>query len=101
MAQKKEYVPNKVFVFTCLLDNEFCNIEKTIYTKPFSVDKTLNERIDIVKQHYFTQEKIKELKEELINKIKNTENPFKIFCSDVDSGYDVTEEQLFKFDENK
>ena len=101
MAQKKEYVPNKVFKFVCYLDNEFCKFEKTIYTTPFSDDKTLNERIDIVKQHYFTQEKIKELKEELINKIKNSKNPFDIFCSDVDSGYNVTEEQLFKFNKNK
>ena len=57
---------------------------------------------EVACQFYTYNEVIEELKEELIEKIRNSENPFvDIFCSNVDSDYDVTEEELFKFDENK
>ena len=40
---------------------------------------------------------IEELKQYFIEQIQNSDNPFYISCVDTDSGYNVTEEQLFKW----
>ena len=40
---------------------------------------------------------IDEMKKKLVDKIMAEENPFHISCVDVDGGYLVTEDQLFKF----
>ena len=37
-------------------------------------------------------------KQELIKKIQECDNPFYIFCSDRDGGYNVTEDKLFNLD---
>lgn len=99
MVKEKKYVPNDVFEFTCTLKYGLGVIEETIYTKPFPNGKKLEECEEIVERHYFTKEKIKELKEQLIDRIQKCNNPFDIYCSDFDGDYNVTEEQLFKFDE--
>ena len=99
MVKENKYVPNDVFVFGCNLKYEFGDINQTIYTKPFSRSKNVDERANIVKKHYFTKEKINELKQKVIERIQNCDNPFDIYLNDFDGDYNVTEEQLFKFDE--
>jgi len=94
MDYKKKYVPNDVFRFKINLDIEMEDI--TVYTKPFPEDESYELCKQIVEDKYFTQERINELKENLIKKIRETENPFDISCTDIDSGYNVTKEELFK-----
>lgn len=91
---EKKYVPNDVFRFSIYLGIKMEDI--TVYTKPFPEYEPYELCEQIVKDKYFTQERINELKENLIKKIRETENPFDIICSDTDSGYNVTEEELFK-----
>ena len=107
----KEYVDNDVFKFRIHLDDKFCADELTVYTKPFpdlpdlgSIGseedwyKEYNKQEEIVKNKYFTQQKIDELKLKLIQKIQECKNPFKISCVDRDGGYNITEDQLFNLD---
>ena len=98
----KKYVDNDVFVFDCALNWDLSRIDGiTIYTKPFpsegfvSTDEELDAAEETVIKKYFTQERINELKQELIQKIQECENPFEICCVDTDGGYIVTEEMLF------
>lgn len=102
----KEYVDNDVFVFRLGLPWELANLEIPIYTNPSPEpwhkdydpenDFTLDEREDMVRDAYFTPERIKELKIQLIKKIEEWDNPFEhISCVDVDGGYNVTEDKLF------
>ena len=108
----KEYVENDVFVFRLGLPWELANLEIPIYTNPAPQpwhkdydpgnDFTLDEIEDMVKKSYFTPERIKELKNELIKKIEESENPFvSISCADYDGGYNVTEDELFHVDWKK
>lgn len=99
MAKEKKYVPNDVFVFACNLKYELGDINQIIYTKPFSRGKNANDCANVVEKHYFTKEKINELKQKVIERIQNCDNPFDIYLTDFDGDYNVTEEQLFKFDE--
>lgn len=98
----KKFVDNDVFVFDCTLKLDLSRINDiTIYTKPFhskwyvSTDEELDEVEETVRKKYFTQERINELKKELIQKIQECENPFEISCVDRDGGYNVTEDMLF------
>ena len=98
----KKFVDNDVFVFDCTLKLDLSRINDiTIYTKPFpskgfaSTDKELDAVEETVMKKYFTQERINELKQELIQKIQECENPFEISCVDRDGGYNVTEDMLF------
>ena len=98
----KKYVPNDVFRFRISLKED--SVERTVYTKPFPeieketeddfYDEMRNQEL-LVQKKYFTKERIEELKEELIRKIRESDNPFEIFCVDTDSGYNVTQEELF------
>ena len=99
----KEYVPNDVFKYRI-------NFEKfkevSVYVKPFSsspyesnltweqIEDEFTRREDLVKEKYFTKEKINELKKEFIKMIEDSENPFYIYCYDTDEGYNVTEDEL-------
>lgn len=106
---EKEYVDNDVFKYRIELRWDIDWLpDITVYTKPFPEPwhkdydpnkdtLTLEEQEDLVQEKYFTQEKINELKKQLIAKIESTENPFAICCVDVDGGYNVTEDELFKF----
>lgn len=105
----KEYVDNDVFQFRIQIDNDLINKEITVYTKPFPEFilgelsekewyKKYNKQEKLVQEKFFTQEKINELKQELIKRIQECKNPFNICCVDRDSGYNVTEDQLFNLD---
>lgn len=98
---EKKYVPNEVFVYSVWFEH-YKRIP--VYVKPFpedysltdeQMDRQMHEHEDLVQSKYFTKEKIEELKEILIKKIRESENPFKIDCVDIDGGYNVTQEQLF------
>ena len=98
----KKYVDNDVFVFDCVLKWDLSRINDiTIYTKPFPskgfvmTEEELNMAEETVREKYFTQERINELKQQLIQKIQECENPFEISCVDMDGGYNVTEDMLF------
>ena len=98
----EKYVDNDVFVFDCVLKWDLSRINDiTIYTKPFpskgfvATDEELNAAEETVIKKYFTQEKINEFKQQLIQKIQECENPFEICCMDMDGGYNVTEDMLF------
>lgn len=100
MSEKK-YVDNDVFRFRISLQDD--TMDRTVYTKPFpniiaSTDEefydAMQKEEDLVEEKYFTKERIEELKEEFIRKIRDTENPFNICCVDRDGGYNVTEDEL-------
>ena len=105
MEDNKKYVDNDVFKFRIQLKN--VAIEKTVYTTPFpdipifasdeDIEEESRREQTLVKEKYFTKERIEELKQYFINQIQNSDNPFYIACVDTDSGYNVTEEQLFKW----
>ena len=95
--EKKRYVPNEVFKFYVELD--FSLPEITVFTKPFPEANSIEEyesREKYVQEKYFTKECINKIKEILIKKIQENDNPFHITCTDRDSGYNVTEDELFK-----
>lgn len=105
--EEKKYVPNDVFKYRLSLKTEIDSQYITVYTKPFpnpwdknydeSKALNLDEQEDLVQEKYFNKERIAELKQKLIEKIMAEENPFDIYCVDTDGGYNVTEDQLFKF----
>lgn len=88
----KEYIPNNVFKFRVHINIDLPEI--SVYTDSKIIDE------EYVKEQYFTEEKLKELKEDLINAIKTNDNIFDIYCSDIDSNYKVTEDQLFEIKQN-
>ena len=79
-------VKNDVFVFIAKvnLDKSIC-----VYVKP---DKYTEEEVE---NCYFTKNKIQELKDYFIKKIQESENPFTIYCSDIDGDHNITEKELF------
>ena len=103
----KKYVPNDVFKYRV-------NFEKfkeiIVYVKPFpplpnesdlsweQIKDEFTRREELVKEKYFTKEKIDELKKEFIKMIEETENPFLIYCYDEDSEYNVSEDELFNLE---
>ena len=102
----KKFVDNDVFVFDCVLEWDLSRINHiTVYTKPFpsagfiSTDEELNAAEELVQKKYFTQERINELKQQLIQRIQECENPFDICCVDMDGGYNVTEVMLFDYED--
>ena len=95
MAKKKKQVPNEVFIYDLYLNQDFCVTRKTVYTKPFERGTPLGYRNGKVVGSYFTKEKIEELKQELIQKIKDCDNPFSITFVDHNRDCNVSEEELF------
>lgn len=106
--ESRHYVDNNVWKFRIDLKNHYT--EKTIYTQPFpdfplgeykseeQVQKFYDDQEDLVQEKYFTPERIQEFKDYFCKLIQEDENPFYISCVDTDSGWNVTEEQLFKLD---
>lgn len=106
MNLKNKIIENEVFKFRISFE-KFKDIN--IYVKPFpnlndagltddEIENECGRREDLVKEKYFTKEKIDELKKEFIKMIEESDNPFYIFCYDTDGNYNITEEQLFKID---
>ena len=110
---ENKYVDNDVWKYRIELNWDIKSIEKTIFTKPFpdyyempieksmkyqTQEKYFDEQEEIVKEKYFTKERIEELKEIFIKRIQESENPFSINCVDTDGGWNVTEEELFSLD---
>ena len=98
----EKFVDNDVFRFRISLVDD--SIEETVYTKPLpDIEANSNvecfdavmEQINFIEKKYFTKDKIEELKEIFIKKIRESENPFDISCVDMDGGYNITEDQLF------
>ena len=105
--KQQGYVDNDVFKFRIDLKSHY--IEKTIYTQPFpeypplgasneEYRKFYDDQEDLVQEKYFTKERIQELKDYFCKLIQEDENPFYISCVDKDSGYRVTEKDLFNLD---
>jgi len=108
---EKKYVDNDVWVYNIRLKET--NINKTLYTKPFTeywlLDESERDKYEdsyeywdkneeFVKERYFTPERIQEYKDYFCKLIQESENPFSINCVDTDSGYNVTEDKLFNLD---
>lgn len=105
----KNFVDNDVWRYRVELKEEMSLDDITVYTNPFpqpwhkNYDPnkdtlSLDEKMNLVKEKYFTKEKINELKQKLVDKIMSEETPFDISCVDVDGGYNVTEDELFKIE---
>ena len=103
--EEKKYVPNDVWKFSVVIDDSIADRYVCVYTNPIPPDEqrlvndlmwTPDPRENLVKEKYFTQERIDEMKRELIKRIEECENPFIINCVDKDGNYNVTEEQLLK-----
>ena len=91
LSSDNEVVPNDVYKFSvCLNTRISMNKGITVYTPPMH-----GQASELVKEQYFTQERIDELKEQLIEQIKEDPNPFDIYCYDIDGDYRVTERELF------
>lgn len=102
--KNNKIIENEVFKFRISFE-KFKNIN--IYVKPFpnltdagltydEIENECEQREDLVKEKYFTKEKIDELKKEFIKMIEESDNPFYIFCYDTDGNYNITEDQLLK-----
>lgn len=106
--KEKKYVDNDVFKFRCTLRGNIAVFDVTVFTKPFDNDNDYelsligcDENEKLVQKKYFTPERISELKHKLIQEIQECQNPFDIYCIDVDGGYNVTEDQLFDLEKGK
>lgn len=100
MAKKKKQVQNEGFTYDIYLNPDLWVSRRTVYTKPFSTkplkrDDYLNYCSKKVIGSYFTKEKIEELKQELIQKIKDCDNPFSMTFVDHNRDCNVSEEELF------
>ena len=82
-------VPNDAYTFSITLADELRK-EITVFTPPMDENQE-----ELVQEQYFTQERIDELKEQIIKQIRESKNPFDIYCTDVDGNYRVTKGQLF------
>ena len=102
----KVYLENNVYKFRISFDK---SLETSVYVKSFpdltgsnlTFEQRENEyrrREQLVKEKYFTKEKIDEYKKEFIKMIEETENPFDIYCYDEDAGYKITENELTNLD---
>lgn len=107
--KEKKYVENDMFKFRCALRGYIAVLDVTVFTKPFDNDNDdymlsiigHDENEKLVKKKYFTPERINELKLKLIQKIQECQNPFDIYCTDIDGGYKVTEDELFDLEKGE
>ena len=101
--EKEDFVPNDVFKYRVSL--RWAD-DISVYVKPFPKPwdegykeeeaLSLEDKKRIVREKYFSADRIEELKRKVIEAIMEEDNPFDIYCTDTDSGYLVTEEQLFE-----
>ena len=88
--ENKEYVPNDVYRFRIYPTVEIDDI--TVYIDEGAFNKDENK----VLEAYFTPERKSEILLKYIKKLLNTPNAIEIYCTDLDGGYKVTKEQIFK-----
>lgn len=88
----EEFVRNDVYTFLVSIN---LNKEVSVYTREGAFLGKYEDDEEEVQERYFTKERIEELKREFVKKIQETENPFEIYCVDVDGDYNVTEDQIF------
>lgn len=91
LEAKEIYVPNDVYKFRISLSLIEID-DMNVYVEPGAFDRDEKK----VKNAFFNQDRIDELKQQLIDLIMETKNPFEIHCCDLDGGYRVTKEQIFK-----
>lgn len=96
----KEYVDNRVYTFepVIMIEMDYINVPVDFDTSEKYVDDNdlyADERE--VERQYFTKERLAKLKDELLERIKETEpeDLFNIICRDTDSGWNYTREELF------
>lgn len=89
METKNNMVPNDVYLFNASLN---IDLDVPVYVDEDAFD---NDE-DCVREEYFTKERIEELKDIFIQMIRNSENPFDICCTDIDGGYNITEDMIFR-----
>lgn len=98
MSRKTEYTD--VYKFNIVPDADICTMYERVYVKPFDIpgsDEThIDPREEIVKRKYFTKERIDELKQELIKRIQECNNPFTIYCSDFDAYAVSTDNEIIE-----
>lgn len=96
----EQYVDNRVYMFEPII-----MLEMDYITVPVDYDVS-QKYVDLhdlcadereVERQYFTKERLEQLKNELLKKIKETEpeDIFNIICRDTDAGWNYTREQLF------
>lgn len=98
MSRETEYTD--VYKFNIVPDADICTMSERVYVKPFDIpgsDEThIDPREEIVKRKYFTKERIDKLKQELIKRIQECDNPFTIYCSDFDAYAVSTDNEIIE-----
>ena len=77
-------------------------LEVSVYTRPDVIPHALDKE-EVVKKKYFTEQRLEDLKADLIRKISDmpAKELFDISCADLDGGYNITEEQIFEIKDNE
>lgn len=77
-------------------------LEISVYTRPNVISPALDKE-EVVKEKYFTEQRLEDLKAELIRQISElpAKELFAILCVDLDGGYNITEEQIFEIQDNE
>lgn len=92
----------QVYKFNITPDIDLLSMSEWVYVKPFHVEEEDDETYhpdpgeDMVKDAYFTQERIDELKRELIRRIEESNCPFTIICSDYDEYYVSNDKEILE-----
>lgn len=84
-----------IFKFHVYIDEP---LEVFVYTNNdhFKDVDNLYEGEDKIREKYFTQERIDELKRKMCERIMSQDNPFQISCADYDGDYYVDESELLE-----
>ena len=98
---EKKIVDNDVFVFGVEPNYSYIHEDVYVYMHPDDVKEIRRRTEDDegeVQRLYFDAERCEKMKQELIDKIQavNATELFAISCTDLDGGYNITEEQLFR-----
>lgn len=100
-----EYVDNDVYKYRVSLDINYPEI--VVYTKPLEPCRNvenifrddyekMKENLERkVKEKYFTEKRLHQIKKDICDKIMGGEYPLNIYLDDTDGGYNVTEDMLF------
>lgn len=93
-------VDNDVYKFRLYPKVDY--LEVSVYTRPDAISPALDKEV-VVKNRYFTEDRLEDLKAELIRQISElpAKELFAILCVDLDGGYNITEEQIFEIQDNE